>query len=661
MSKKRRPSPASVPPVAPAAAPSPDLPNVPWYKNDLYQAVLLGFFSLLLYVNTFGHDFALDDAIVITNNSFTQRGIGGIGDIFAYDTFRGFYQDDRGVGLVSGGRYRPLTLAMFAVEKSLGAGASGHHIFNALWYAGLCLLLFGFVRQLARSRGLPWWFAPAVAGLFAAHPLHTEAVANIKGRDEIVAAIGAVGAAWLVLRAAHRQNFTGAVAGAVLFLLGCLAKENAITFLAVIPAALCLFPGKGGVKGSLKYFLPVVLSAVVFLAWRYAVIGTGLGSGPVLELMNNPFLELENGSYQPLSAADRLATVMHTLWRYLVLLFAPFELVHDYYPRAVPVKSWAHLTPWLGLLLHAGMGIFALLKWRNYPFMALGILMYLAALSIVSNVFFSVGTNMSERFLFLPSFGFILAGVAGLARLSGSRRLLAWVIPPVIGLFGVLTILRNPAWANDYTLFTTDVRKQPDSAKLLNAASGARLARFAELRNNGQTPPQSLITESLTNLNRALEIHPGYRNAYQLRGNAHFYQGNYEAAIADYDRADDLAGGGDPELTKNLVIALTTAAEEGGKAGLPLQTIRTYLQRAEQLAPNDYNVLRLQGVANGMGGNAAAALDYFGRAVRLRPNDADAQWNYGVALYTAGRTTEAEAAFNRAEQLKPGIKQERGR
>jgi len=251
--------------------------------------------------------------------------------------------------------------------------------------------------------------------------------------------------------------------------------------------------------------------------------------------------------------------------------------------------------------------------------------------------------------------------VAGLARLGKNRGWVGWVIPGIVVVFGILTVLRNPAWADDYTLFTTDVRQQPNSAKLLNAASGARLARFAELQNSGQTPPRSLITESLANLNQALEIHPGYQNAYQLRGNAHFYQGDYEAAIADYDRADDLAGGSNPELTKNIVIALTTAAEEGGKAGLPLPTIRSYLQRAEQLAPNDYNVLRLQGVANGMGGNAAAALDYFGRAVQLRPNDADAHWNYGVALYTAGRAAEADASFNRAEQLKPGIKQERGR
>lgn len=634
----------------------------PWYQNGKYQAIAVSVLAFVLYLNTFGHDFALDDAIVITQNDFTQQGISGIGDIFSYDTFQGFYGDSRGTELVSGGRYRPLTLAMFAVEKSLGAGAAGHHIFNALWYALLCFVIYGFVRDLARGRKLPWWFALAVAGLFAAHPLHTEAVANIKGRDEIIAALGAIGGTWLTYRAYLKGNWLVAVAGAVLFLLGCLAKENTITFFAVVPAVLWLFRSEVQPKGSLKYFLPIALATAVFLALRTAVIGTGLGGEPVMELMNNPFLEWQNGQYVAISGGDRLATVMHTLWRYLVLLVAPFELIHDYYPRAIPVKSWGQITPWLGFLLHVGLAVFAFLKWRSHRFMTLGILIYLASLSIVSNVLFPVGTNMSERFLFLPSFGFILAAVAGIATLSRKYSVgIAWALPVVVGVFSLLTVLRNPAWQNDYTLFTTDVKKQPNSAKLLNAASGARLARFNELQQKSQTPPPSLLTESLTDLSRAIEIHPLYRNAYQLRGNAHFYGGNYDAAILDYDRADDLAGGGNPELTKNLVIALTVAAEEGGKAGKPLAAIQAYLQRAEQLAPNDYNVLRLRGVANGMGGNAATALDYFGRALQLRPDDADALWNYGVALYTTGRTGEAEAYFLKAEVAQPGIRGERGR
>ena len=654
MAKRRRSSPAVPTSTAPARA--------PWYRTKWIQAVLVALLGFGLYVNTFGHDFALDDAIVLTDNAFTQQGVAGIDELFAYDTFRGFYEDDRGVSLVQGGRYRPLTPALFALEKSLGFGAGGHHVMNALWYALLSGVVFGFVGALARGRGLPWWFALAVAALFAAHPLHTEAVANIKGRDEILAALGAIGSVWLVLRAERRGSILGAVAGAVVFLIGCLAKENTITFFAVIPLVLWWFGSGAGVGKKLGFFLPVAVAAAVFLALRTAVIGTGLGGAPVRELMNNPFLVYEGGQYVATGTGERLATVFHTLWRYLVLLVAPFELVHDYYPRAVAVKSWGQPTPWLGLLLHLGLAAAAVRYHRSRPLFALGVVAYLAALSVVSNLVFPVGTNMSERFLFLPSFGFILAGVAGLVYLT--RRFgnwLAWSVLAAVLLFSVLTVLRNPAWKDDFTLFTTDVRKQPDSAKLLNAAAGARLARYAEQQRAGANPDPTLVSTALNELDRALTIHPLYRNAYQLRGNAKFYRGDYDAAIADYDRADELAGGGNPGIIRNLVIALTTAAEEGGKAGKPLPEINAYLQRAEQLAPDDYEVLRLRGVANGMAGNTAAALNYFERALAARPDDADAAWNYGIALYQTGRTAEAEQQFTRAEQLQPGIRAEKGR
>lgn len=646
--------------VVMAKNPRPASISLPWYRKARPVALFIFLCGCLLYANTFGHDYALDDAIVITRNAFTQEGISGLGDIFRYDTFRGFYQDDRGVSLVAGGRYRPLTLAMFAVEHSLGMGATGHHILNAVWYGLLCVVLFGLIRDLTRQRDdLPWWLAAGVALLFAAHPLHTEAVANIKGRDEIVAALGAFAATWLVWRAAHHQQWWSAIAGAGVFLLGCLAKENAITFLVVVPAVLWWFGPQGGVGDRLRYALPLVGAAALFLALRFAIVGTGTGSGPVMELLNNPFLELRDGSWQPLSTADRLATVMDSLWRYLVLLVAPVGLVHDYYPRAIPIMYWHNLTPWLGLSLHLAMGFFVLLRWRRFPLISLGLLVYLAALSIVSNVFFSVGTNMSERFLFLPSGGFVLAATTAIARLAHRYAArIAWLVPGVIVLFAALTVWRNPAWKDDYTLFTTDLARQPNSVKLLTAASGARLDRYAARRNAGENPGPGPVQTALRDLGRAVAIHPTYRLAYELRGNGHFYLEDYDAAIADYDRAFDLSGG-DAAAAQALVIALNAAAEAGGKGGKPLAEVMAYLRRAQQLAPNDYETLRLLGVAHGMNAQPQEALRYFNRALQQRPDDADAHWNYGIALYQAGRPAEAEQQFARAEELQPGIRADR--
>jgi tetratricopeptide (TPR) repeat protein len=649
--------------------------NSPWFRKVKTQALLLFVLAFVIYANTLGHDFALDDAIVITDNSIVQQGVSGWSELFSHDTFYGFFNDDSKANLVAGGRYRPLTLAMFAVEQQISSGPFLSHLLNVLWYGLLVVVVFLFVRDLAaKDERLPWWFALTASALFAVHPLHTEAVANIKGRDEIIALLGVVGGAWLIFSAAERAHFTasksssgsrnyfseigGASAGGIMVFLGCLAKENALTFLAVIPTVLLFFGSKGGNMERLKYFLPALGAVAIFLIIRTSVIGFSLGD-PVLELMNNPFLELRNGRWVQLSTGDRLATVMHTLWEYIRLLFVPTGLVHDYYPMSVPVKSWGEFTPWLGLILHVGMGIFAVLKFRSYRFIALGLLIYLASLSIVSNVFFSVGTNMSERFLFMPSLGWAIAVAALVAH--GVRKFgasVAYVIPVLVLVFSGLTIARNPVWKDNYTLFTTDVEKQPNSAKLLNAAGGSKVDRYQQLSATEKPDQINLLIEAVDHLTRAIEIHPTYKNAYLLRGNANLLQDSYDAAILDYDEALTLDGGYQ-SAADNLVIALAAAGKDAGEAKGDLSGAFRYLRRAEQLNPNNYETLRLLGVASGVSGQTAAALNYFKLASEVKPDDPDARWNYGIALYNAGQIEAAEVEFIAAERLKPGIRRER--
>ncbi|MEZ4950405.1 MAG: hypothetical protein R2784_13615 [Saprospiraceae bacterium] len=63
-----------------------------WYDNKSLVSWLIFLVSFLLYANTLSHGYTQDDAIVITDNEFTQKGIAGIPDILKYDTFRGFFK-----------------------------------------------------------------------------------------------------------------------------------------------------------------------------------------------------------------------------------------------------------------------------------------------------------------------------------------------------------------------------------------------------------------------------------------------------------------------------------------------------------------------------------------------------------------------------------------
>ena len=593
---------------------------MPWYRRPIWQALGLFLFSFLLYANTLGHDFALDDAIVITDNAIVRRGPAGWGELFTHDTFYGFFGEER-AALVTGGRYRPLTPALFALEQTIAPGPFLHHLLNVLWYGALGVVLLGMLREWWRDAALPWWTPVAAAALFVAHPVHTEAVANIKGRDEIVALLGAAGAAWCILRAERRQSWGAASAGAIVFLLGCLGKENAITFVAVVP--LLLYAGG---RKRFRYILPLLVAAVAYLVVRYAVIGWGGGAAPT-ELMNNPFLRETDAGPVAMDFWERLPTVCYTALLYLKLLVWPVGLVHDYYPAAIPLQSWSDPGPWLGLLTHALLLGWSVWHLRTRPaYLATALLLYGLTLSVVSNLLFPVGTLMSERFLFMPSLGFAIA----VALLVTRPKWGIWALAVLLPVYAALTVLRNPAWQDNYTLFTTDVTRQPRSAKLRNAAAGARLDRYQSLSEDTRSANADLLDRSLLDLNVALRIHPRYGNAYLLRGNLHYHRGDFAAAIADYENA---LAYGTPERTvhRNLALALQQAGRVAGEERNDLPAAIGLLQRSLTLQPDSYETLRLLGIAHGISGRTAEAVGYFERALALEPDNPGAQQNLEMA------------------------------
>jgi len=146
----------------------------------------------------------------------------------------------------------------------------------------------------AKGASIPLWSVFVVSALFTAHPIHTEVVANIKGRDEIMTLFFSLAATLFVWRAVDRRSWPLAFGGAALFFLGLLSKENAITFLAVVPILLYLLRKDFKWNQLIYYFTPVVAVAAIFIFIRSSVIGGG-SAKVVPELMNNPFLKLEAG------------------------------------------------------------------------------------------------------------------------------------------------------------------------------------------------------------------------------------------------------------------------------------------------------------------------------------------------------------------------------
>jgi tetratricopeptide (TPR) repeat protein len=639
-----------------------------WLANIKLNAILLMVFGFLLYANTAGNDYAQDDAIVITDNMFTTDGFSGIPGILSKDTFYGFFKEEGKAALVAGGRYRPFTLVLFAVEYQLfGANPTISHLINALLFGATCGLLYLLLVRILRSRGESMALVVGLLTtlLFASHPIHTEVVANIKGRDEIMALLGSLGALYFALSYLQQKKAVSILWSVLCFFVALLSKENAITFLAVVPLTFYFFTKARG-KEIAMAVMPLLVTAVVFLAIRTSVLGFTF-SEPSLELMNNPFVKIEGNTYKAFTASEKLSTVTYSMGKYLQLLFVPAPLTHDYYPRHIDLMPWSDWRVLLSLLAYVGLLVLAFIGFRRKAVYSYAILFFLATFSIVSNVLFPVGVHMAERLIYMPSVGFCLAAgwlfyyimVRNKKAPHPPRRFYPAIgIVAIIALiFSSMTILRNQVWKDNYTLFTTDIKTSQNSAKLRNAVGGELTAQAAKLPE-GNARRTQMLEEAVGHLKKAQELHPNYKNAYLLLGNALNYLKRYDESIQNYQRALDLDPGY-ADATKNLGITYTQAGRYYGEQQGDLNRSLQYLNKAVELRPNDYETLRLLGVANGIAGNQTAAIDYFARALNQKPSDADANFNLAVAYYNINDTIQGNRFRDKALSIDPQFLEKR--
>jgi len=495
--------------------------------------VALFFFLLAipLYANTIRNGYAVDDTLFITDNVYTKSGIRGIPDIFSHDSFQGFFQEKK--SLVSGGRYRPLSIATFALEYQVAGlnPAIGHAINLILYGLTGALIYLLLLRLLPPDPKTRWWMAPPflITLLFMTHPLHTEVVANIKSRDEILGLIFGVLAFHAFLSYCERPGGRSVLylaAGALLYLLGLLSKETLIPFLLIIPLGIWFFR-----KLDARRLGTVFVTMVVPLAGYFAVRGIFAGPMKIVrtgDLLNDPF------TYATLE--QRVATIFKTVGIYLRLFLFPHPLSSDYYYNQVPLTHLGDPASFLPVLITLGLAVLAFAGIRDRNPIAFGLLFFAISFSIVSNLFFSIGTTMAERFLYTPSLGLAISAVFGaralfekLAGKAGPRAAAGFLIL-VCAAFSVKTVLRNFAWKDNYTLFTTDIKVAPNSAKIQ-----AAVASILEEEANKKKDPvahRGLMEDAVRHFKRALRIYPEHSLAWFGLGNLLAGEGKERAAEA---------------------------------------------------------------------------------------------------------------------------------
>ncbi len=573
--------------------------------RDKWLGAACACLAVLLYVNTLGHGYALDDYPTIYGNRVTMAGVRGIPTLLhtAY-----WY----GLDGLNDWLYRPLSLVMFAIEWQIAPGRPAlGHVVNVLLYAATAVVLFRLLRDLFDGYNVA--VPMAIAVLWIAHPIHTEVVANIKSRDELLAFLFSLLTMWQCVKYVTVARRRHLLLSGTYFLLALLSKESPITLLLIVPMTLFVFRRPNS-RTMLRAVVPMWAAAAMYMAIRGAVLTSQL-AGPSISLIDNSLVAAPDFIH-------RQATAFYVGAMYLRLLLYPHPMSSDYSFRQIPIVGFDNPVALASLLVYVGLFVYAVITLRKRSAVAYGILFYLGTITLVANVLFLTHSTMADRFLYAPSLGFCIVLVVLLAKLlrqdvTSPSAATAWSVNPafaaVVSLLVVastaLTWARNPDWKNDTSLFAADSRHSPNSARIHFLYGNHMLQELKQ----GKVPPneqETYYTIALAEYRRAIALYPAYAEPHMGIGDAFTYRKDYPSAVRWY--TDIVAR--NPRFGAGYIYLGNTFVSMKDHAS----AIAAF-QKAVAIDPNDAGASYLLGTAYGAEGDRVRGREYLDKAYALDP------------------------------------------
>lgn len=352
----------------------------------------------------------------------------------------------------------------FAVQWALGGGSPlAFHIVSILLYALVCAVFLRILLVL-----LPEAAAWLGAALFAVHPLHVEAVANVVGQAELLAALFVFLALLVFLKARRKGSLTlrDTCLIVVLYVVGCVSKEHAIVLpLLLVAAEATVIDGDAPLR-RLREIRPLILvlcaTALAFIWLRIHVLGTTAAAS---DESNALFLG------QPFSI--RAMTMLRVLLEWIRLFLWPAHLSADYSPRVIDVVTGVNSEMVASAAILFAIGGLAWAARHTAPVATFAFLWTGIALLIPSNLLVPTGFVLAERTLFVASGGVMLAIAAVVAHFSRRdvtltptvKRMIVAVVGLVLALGIIMSSIRQRVWRDDDTLFAQTVVDAPASYK----------------------------------------------------------------------------------------------------------------------------------------------------------------------------------------------------
>lgn len=557
-------------------------------------ALLVGLVGVLLYVNTFNHGYVLDDQAAINYRNDVREGLAGIPHIFKTDFWH--YMN------LNLGYYRPLSLVTFAIEHQFFGvidkaasittpdgqkltqytiSSSVPHIGNAIFYGFTGFVSFLMLQRWFYNRNV--WFTFLVALLFISFPTHTEVVANIKSRDEILSFLNMAATILLFTTYQDTGNKKYLWWSLLTAYLAYLSKESSIIMLGIFPLVAYYLRGKSFGQ-SLATILPYLGITLLFFIQKKALLGT-LGGQPPMDLMVYPYAVEKT----------RFLSMFKQFAHYLRILAFPHPLIYDYSYNQIPSGRLSDPITWAGIV---GFGTSVWLGWKGFLQRTLwGFALALFFATLVPSLAFTImrGGIMAERFLYAPALAWCIILAWLVFEYLGKKTeddeqfwLTKNTIPVAIllivcGLYAIKTVTRAADWKEEYTLFLADEYATPNNTNARKHLGDATIKKFQAAKNPKEK--QRLFEQGVRNLKQAVAIYPQYGEAYFGVGYAYQFaypKPNYDSAAFYYRQCI--------RLTPRFVVAYNNLGNIYEYKGQP-QIASYWYNKAVEVNPSYINAL----------------------------------------------------------------------
>ncbi len=439
---------------------------------------------------------------------------------------------------------RPTVALSLALNHALGGkSVTGYHAFNLVIHLANALLLFYLVNAMLLHRRTPEISARriafAVAALWVAHPLQTEAVSYIIQRTELLMAMFLL----LLLHAVRLAVITPSERGWPVFaVVWCVLGMGSKEVMVVAPLLAMAF--------DRIFFAENFCDMWKRRRWMYA----GLAASWILLIFTVSRATRPSTSFHVSSVSwwDYLMTESGVLLHYLRLTVWPSPLVVDYYDWPI-ARSLGEILPQglmvLGLLTATG---WALARRPAAGFLGLCFFLILAP---TSSILPSVGEAAAERRMYLPLAAVLITVVmavdAGLQK-AKIESAMQWrfgraIFSAVVIALTAATIRRNEDYRSALVLWQDTVNKRPQ-----NARAHANLGTILGERE--------LLDKAVREYHEAIRFDPRLATAHLGLGIALRRQGKLNESRASLTEALRLAPTAPVAAEAHLSLAITLSS-----------------------------------------------------------------------------------------------------